>query len=301
VNVNALHLWSAVLAGDAARRLGLLEVLAESDATAEELALRCGLDVRGCRTLLDALVSFELVEQVRDQYRAPELLPLVERSLASISARMQGAPPTTASDRVDGAGQSYPKMVGALGRSYGALPVLAAPFLRSRRLLDVGAGSAAWSIAVADLEPNCRVTALDLESVMPVTRAHVEDAGHTDRFSFCPGDLFELSLPESTFDVVLLAQVCHLFGESRLRALFDHLRPAVAVGGRIAILDRLRCNGQQSRAGAVHDLSLFARTDEGQAHAFSSFAGWLQEAGFVDIGRHTLSAEVSIVYATRAS
>ncbi len=85
----------------------------------------------------------------------------------------------------------------------------------------------------------------------------------------------EVQLANASFDLVLLAQVCHLLGESRLRALFDHVRSAAEVGGRIAILDRLRRNRLQSRDGAVHDLSLFAAAPLCWGPGPLHFASWL--------------------------
>ena len=90
MNLEALQLWSAVLAGDAARRIGMLDVLVAGDATAEEVARHCELDVRGCQTLLDALASFGLVEPLPGgNYRAPSMRSVVEDAFKRIPERLR--------------------------------------------------------------------------------------------------------------------------------------------------------------------------------------------------------------------
>jgi release factor glutamine methyltransferase len=71
---------------------------------------------------------------------------------------------------------------------------------RPARVLDVGTGSGAIALAVADEVPDCEVTATDTSlGALEVARANAERLGLADRVRFVPG-----SLPDGgVFDLVL--------------------------------------------------------------------------------------------------
>jgi release factor glutamine methyltransferase len=72
--------------------------------------------------------------------------------------------------------------------------------LQLRRVLDVGTGSGAIALAVADELPECEVTATDTSAAaLEVARGNVERLGHTERVRFLEGTLPE----EEEFDLIL--------------------------------------------------------------------------------------------------
>lgn len=67
------------------------------------------------------------------------------------------------------------------------------------RVLDVGTGSGAIALAVADELPQCEVTATDTSAgALEVARANAERLGLADRVEFVEG-----TLPEGEFDLIL--------------------------------------------------------------------------------------------------
>jgi Dimerisation domain/O-methyltransferase domain len=50
---------------------------------------------------------------------------------------------------------------------------------------------------------------VDLPDVIPTTRRMVEAAGLTAQFQFLAGDMFTVDLPQATYDMILLGNVCH--------------------------------------------------------------------------------------------
>ena len=56
------------------------------------------------------------------------------------------------------------------------------------RVLDVAAGSGAWSLPFAQASPNVRVTALDYPEVTAVTRQFAQQFGVGDRYDYLEGD-----------------------------------------------------------------------------------------------------------------
>jgi release factor glutamine methyltransferase len=71
--------------------------------------------------------------------------------------------------------------------------------LRPARVLDVGTGSGATALAIADELPQCAVTATDTSpGALEVARANAERLGLANRVEFVEG-----TLPEREFDLVL--------------------------------------------------------------------------------------------------
>jgi release factor glutamine methyltransferase len=71
--------------------------------------------------------------------------------------------------------------------------------LRPRMVLDVGTGSGAIALAIADELPGCAVSATDTSpAALAVARANAERLGLTDRVRFIEG-----SVPEGSFDLIL--------------------------------------------------------------------------------------------------
>lgn len=65
-----------------------------------------------------------------------------------------------------------------------------------KRVIDVGTGSGAVALAIAEERPELEIAATDLyEGALEVAAENVESHGHTDRIELFQGDLFE-ALPE---------------------------------------------------------------------------------------------------------
>lgn len=293
MNVENLEIWSAVYAAGAARELGLLAVLADGDASAQEVADRCNIDVRGCQVILDVLASHGYIEALPGQlFRVAGELAKFGQAFQGLADRLRGGAPKVGYDQIAGAASNYPELVAGLGRIYGDLPQRMAAELPATKVLDMGAGSGVWSSAIAKAHANCQVTALDLPQVLVTTRGCVAEQGLSDRYDFLAGDFFEIPLEPATYDLVVVAQVFHLFGEAKIRQLLARAYATLMPGGQIAIIDQLRGDMARSKCLSGRELSLFARTSEGRLHAFSSYAGWLREAGFSQC-RRAYSCETS--------
>ena len=76
---------------------------------------------------------------------------------------------------------------------------------RPRTVLDVGTGSGAIALAVADELPGCEVLATDTSAeALAVARANAERLGLADRTRFLPGSLPDADqVPEGGFDLLL--------------------------------------------------------------------------------------------------
>lgn len=303
------NILQAAAAIKAARQLGVFSELQAGPVDPEWLAQRQGLSPRGTRSLLTALASLGLAELTPDgRYESgvPDLVEMTDAltGLERLDESIRSGRPVVDFDTAEGAERHYPQMVSHLARFQSEAAARAADHLGhdGMRILDVGAGAAQWSLAIVEGCSDCTVTALDLPGVIQTTRAGVEATGHQNSFEYLAGDMFEVDLPPATYDLVILANVCHLFGDTTNRALLRRLIGSIRAGGRLAIIETIPdAELETSPTLALHDLGLVIRTREGKVHPFASYLSWLNNSGFVDVSRYELESEppVSLVSAKR--
>jgi ubiquinone/menaquinone biosynthesis C-methylase UbiE len=290
---DALHAAATV---SAAHRVGLLTALEAGPVRAEDVARDCGLDVHSTTVLLMALAAMGLVDSSADGWFEPAVLKLSVLGAIGASADLlveavrTGRAPLEC-DVPAGATRFYPDAVTFLATLMSSAAEAVAEYLSGAdRILDVGAGAAPWSLALARRDPRCRVTGLDFASVLAFTRRAVDEAGVGDQFEYLAGDAFEVSLPLATYDLVLLGNLCHLFDPHANRRLLHGLRPAIQPGGRIAVIDVLPSQEPVvNRSVQVYAAGLMTRTSSGGVHDEVSYRAWLEEAGFDEIRVHEAS------------
>jgi SAM-dependent methyltransferase len=196
--------------------------------------------------------------------------------------------PAVSGDTPSGAEAFYPGAVDQLGVLFaGAAAVvadrLAAPGLS---VLDVGAGAAPWSLALAARHSDCRVTAVDLPGVLGNARRAVKAARLETQFKYVAGDFFSVDLGRARYDLVVAGNVCHLFDDRRNCGLLVRLFEALRPGGCLAILEELPNEAMDGpRAVVLYALGLLLRSGSGRVYPFTTYAGWLRDSGFEAISR----------------
>ena len=155
---------------------------------------------------------------------------------------------------------------------------------KNLEVLDVGAGSGAWSIAFAKLDAGTKVTALDWPGVLEITRTFVDRFGLNERFSYLPGDMQKIDFGGEKYDLVILGQICHMLGAETNRRLFSRIHRSLKREGRLLISSFIP---DDERSTAVVPL-LFAAielivTKEGNTFTLKEYREWLQGAGFQSI------------------
>jgi len=154
-----------------------------------------------------------------------------------------------------------------------------------RRMLDVGGGSGAYSIAFARASATLRAEILDLPTVLPIADVHVTEAGLADRVVTRAGDLRTDELG-SDYDLVLLSSICHMLGPEENRDLLSRASRALAPGGRVVVSDFvLDEDGAGPRQAVLFSINMLVGTPSGRSYRESEYAAWLREAGLVDVAR----------------
>jgi len=168
-----------------------------------------------------------------------------------------------------------------------------------RRLLDVGGGSGAYSIAFAQDSVELAADIFDLASVVPIARAHVAEAGLSDRVFARTGDLRKDDFGTG-YDLVLLSAICHMLGPSENQNLFGRVFKALAPGGRVAIQDHVMSDdGTAPRAGALFAINMLVGTPRGGTFSKSQYEEWLLSAGFTRVEHVALPGPNDLVIGHR--
>jgi 2-polyprenyl-3-methyl-5-hydroxy-6-metoxy-1,4-benzoquinol methylase len=180
-----------------------------------------------------------------------------------------------------------PVVVGAVGAD------------RVHRLLDVGGGSGAYSIAFARANPRLQADVFDLVTVVPIAERHIAEAGVADQVHTRVGDL-ERDAFGSDYDLVLLSAICHMLGPAGNRDLIRRAFQALVPSGRLLIQDQIM-NAEKTapRSGALFAINMLVGTANGSTYSEEQYAAWLREAGFSGVRRITLVGPSDLMVAER--
>ncbi len=168
------------------------------------------------------------------------------------------------------------------------------------RLLDVGGGSGAYSIAFAQQDPGLTADILDLQSVTQIAESHIAEAGLVDRIHTRVGDLSKDDLG-SGYDLVLLSAICHMLGPDQNQDLFRRAFKALTPRGRVVIQDHVMDeDGTKPRAGALFAINMLVGTPNGSTFSQEQYERWLVSAGFAKVEHVPLPGPNDLVIAHKA-
>jgi trans-aconitate methyltransferase len=164
----------------------------------------------------------------------------------------------------------------------------------AKRILDVGAGSGVWGLALLKQLPHAKLIGFDLPEVAPHFLQSAKAAGLADRAEARTGDLFEAKLPENQ-DITIVANVLRLEEPARAKLLVKRLASTVAPGGRLVVVDALAGGDPVSDwTRALYTMNLAWRSGLGlglskaRVHSPDAVRGFLREAGFSRIEKVNL-------------
>ncbi len=287
---------------------GVFERLEQGARTAAQLAVETGASLRGLTAILNVLVGLELLGRDGDRYTltpessaflvssrpgyhgmffqhiSDQLLP---RWLELNEIVRTGQPARRVNQEEEGA-QFFAEFVEALFPiSFSAASALGEHLciheaVAPVSVLDIGAGSGVWGIALAKQSPQVRIHAVDWPCVLEVTKRVAARHGLADRLTAAPGEFSEADFG-SGHQVATLGHILHSEGRDRSRRLLKKIWSALAPGGTIAIQEFVP---NDERTGPVHTLifsvNMLVNTDQGDTFTFAEMRTWLREAGYVN-------------------
>lgn len=154
-----------------------------------------------------------------------------------------------------------------------------------RRMLDVGGGSGAYSIAFAEAGGELHTEVLDRPEVLAIARGHIDRAGLAGRVVTRAGDLRTDEFGQG-FDLVLVSAICHMLSPEENRDLLRRCYRALAPHGRVVVQDFILEDDKTSpKMAALFSLNMLVGTAGGASYNESEYAAWLGEAGFHEVSR----------------
>lgn len=164
-----------------------------------------------------------------------------------------------------------------------------------RRVLDLGGGSGAYSIAFAKAVPDVQCEILDVPEVVPLTAEYVRQAGVSAQVSLRVGDMLHGDFGTG-YDIIMLNAICHMFSEEQNREIFRRARQALAPNGRLVVQDFIL---NPDKAGPQHaalfSLNMLVNTDAGASYSEFEYTNWMKAAGFAEVCRINLPGPSSLV------
>jgi predicted O-methyltransferase YrrM len=170
----------------------------------------------------------------------------------------------------------------------------------AKRLLDLGGGSGAYSIAFAQAAPDLKAEIVDLADVLPITQQHIRKAGVADRITTRPGDMLSVPLDLGKYDLVLLSAICHMFSPEENQRLLERCYAALAPKGRVVISDFvLEADKTAPQFGALFALNMLVNTRAGSSYSEPEYDAWLKQAGFAESKRVRMPGPANLMIATK--
>jgi SAM-dependent methyltransferase len=164
-----------------------------------------------------------------------------------------------------------------------------------RRVLDLGGGSGAYSIAFAKACPDVQCEILDLPEVVPLTAEYVRQAGVSTQVSLRPGDMLHDDFG-SGYDIVMLNAICHMFSEEQNLHLFRCACQALAPNGRLVVQDFIL---NPDKAGPQHaalfSLNMLVGTEAGATYSEPEYTAWMKIAGIAEVRRVKLPGPSELI------
>jgi (2Fe-2S) ferredoxin/predicted O-methyltransferase YrrM len=289
-------------------------------ATGTEAAAKMKADARAAEMLLNALVSLGLLEKREGRFRCTPTAarhftagPFDARAAMGHFVNMwntwsrlteavrTGTAPCHAelADRDDQWTEPFIAAMHRIASEAAPMVVNSVGASSVGRMLDVGGGSGAYSIAFAKVAPNLRGEILDLAPVLKIAQRHIDAAGLSDRISLRQGDLRRDDLGTG-YDLVFVSAICHMLSEEENLDLIKRSYSAVAPGGRIVIQDFFLDPDRTSpKSAALFALNMLTGTQAGNTYTEAEYRDWLRTAGFSDATRVRLPGPAGLMIATR--
>ncbi len=196
----------------------------------------------------------------------------------------QGTTPLTAVESDEDAGKFFAGMVDSLfSLNFPAAQAVAQKLGPTPTALDVGAGSAVWSLALVQQNPDIQITAVDRQEVLDkVTRPFAArfHAKLTER----AGNFRDVDLGTDAFDVAFLGHILHSEGAERSKTLLGRLHASLKPGGTLVIAEMVADpHHNEALFPQLFGLNMLMHTEEGNVFSGPELEQMCRQAGFTQL------------------
>jgi len=288
-------------------------------ASAESVARRIGTDARATEMLLNALASLKLLDK-RDRTffntaRSARFFSAGSRDNArdgllhvanlwhrwsTLTECVRAGTSVATRERDDATVKAFIDAMDRNARERAGTVVKAVGTGGITRMLDLGGGSGAYSIAFARAFPELKSEIVDLGEVLPLTQENIRKAGLADRIRTRVGDMLHDPLGKN-YDLILVSQICHMFSVEENRRLYRRAYDALTPKGQFVVQDFILEPGKTApRAAALFSLNMLVGTRAGSSYSEPEYANWLRDAGFTDVRRVRMPGPSGLMIGVRS-
>ena len=163
----------------------------------------------------------------------------------------------------------------------------------ARRMLDVGGGSGAFSIALCQRNPELRATVLDFPNVIDVAERFVTEAQLGHRIDYIRADAVHGPWPSGQ-DVILMSYLLSAVAESSFPLLLTKAWEALRPGGRLLIHDFMLDDDETGPAlAALWFLQYLWGRIDGISFSAATLAEQLRGHGYENISDQVIIPEIT--------
>ncbi len=257
------------------------------------------LDKRDAVYTNSAVASRFFVEGTPDSARMAQLhIANIWKRWSTLTEAVQAG--TTVASRTENGAKPFIAAMDHNARARARAVVQALEVNGAKRMLDLGGGSGAYSIAFAKSAPQLHSEIVDMADVLPLTQDYIRKAGLADRISTRAGDMLAVPLETGQYDLVLLSAICHMFSPEENQQLLKRAYDALAPKGRLVISDFiLNPDKTAPRFGALFALNMLVGTRAGASYSEPEYEAWLKQAGFTESKQISIPGPASLIIATK--
>lgn len=305
--------------------LGVFTKLAREPLDLDTLTKKVGINERGARDFFDALVALRMLD--RDESgrysNTPETALYLDREKptyiggelehfnayvyphwSSLTSALRTGEPQSGT-RATG---HYPALYAdraaletlVKGMTGGTLPfakALAAkfPWQDYKTIIDIGTAQGCLPVQIALAHSHITGGGFDLPPVKMAFDAYVEEHRLSRRLRFHAGD-FLRGDPLPSADVLVLGRVLHNWDLQTKMMLLKKSYEALPKGGVLIVYERLIDDERRVHSAALlASLNMLVMTAGGFDFTGADCISWMRDAGFHDMRKELLTAEISMV------
>jgi acetylserotonin N-methyltransferase len=294
-----------------ADEVGTFVALSSQSLTTDELAARISVGARALAIHLGLLAALGFVERHEQRWRATaatntwlhpeaegyagpllhrfrETQPLHAQLLASLRPEVKAEAYGSAvaewerGEMPPGLAQVITAFMNAHSRAAAKAVSIQPLFAQISSLLDVGGGSAIFSIAIANAYPSLRATVMEIAAVCAEADKYIAASGLGPRVNTQSVNMFTQAWPTG-HDAHFLSNILHDWSDETCRLLVKKSFDALPSGGRIVLHEMLmNDDGCGPLPAAAFSLLMLIGT-RGRQYSLHELRGFLEPVGFTGI------------------
>lgn len=281
--------------------LGLFDALVSEKQTVKNLTIKLKISRRGVEMLLHALVALGIVTHKNNFYKisnnfkyflnsqSPEsLCALIEHEIhlqkrwgfLSESIRTGKSARHHEQQKKSKDSKRFINAMCDIGRRSSTIFLKNIIFRGDESILDLGGGPGKYLQALCEKYEDMHVTLFDQPETVKVARQNLKNHYAYKRMHFVSGDLFSDPFG-GLYDVVLLSNVIHIFGEDEILFLFKKCHSSLKDKGRILVKDLyLRSDHKGPLFTTLFALHMLVSTNTGKCYTGNEVLSMLNNAKF---------------------